>query len=95
MLDEPTNHLDISHQLGLLDLVRRQNLTVVAALHDLNHAAMFCDRIAVMSEGGLVTSGTPAEVLTVELLAHVFSVTASVERNDEGHLHIRYGRSVG
>ncbi|MDO1583586.1 ABC transporter ATP-binding protein [Rhizobium oryzicola] len=95
LLDEPTNHLDISHQLGLLDLVCRQNLTVVAALHDLNHAAMFCDRLAVLSQGRLVTVGAPEEVLTADLLSKVFSVTASVERNDEGKVHLRYERSRG
>lgn len=60
LLDEPINHLDISHQPALLHLVRRQaDLTVIAALHDLNHAARFADRLAVMQAGRLVTFGTP------------------------------------
>ncbi|KYB45476.1 histidinol phosphatase, partial [Brucella anthropi] len=71
LLDEPTNHLDIGHQIGLLDLVRRQELTVVAALHDLNHAAMFCDRIAVMNKGQIVALGTPREVLRAECIRSV------------------------
>ncbi len=73
LLDEPTNHLDIGHQIGLLDLVSRQKLTVVAALHDLNHAAMFCDRIVVMDKGNLVALGTPRDVLRAERIAEVLA----------------------
>ncbi|MBB4016208.1 iron complex transport system ATP-binding protein [Chelatococcus caeni] len=92
ILDEPTNHLDIEHQIGLLDLVRSQDLTVVAALHDLNHAAMFCDRIAVMQAGRLVALGTPADILTRRRLAEVFRVDASVEIDAAGACFIRYRR---
>ena len=90
ILDEPTNHLDIGHQIGLLDLVSRQNLTVVAALHDLNHAAMFCDRIAVMDKGSLVALGTPREVLRAERIAEVFGVEVDVEYQGINGCHIRY-----
>ncbi|MFB2551971.1 ABC transporter ATP-binding protein [Ensifer soli] len=90
LLDEPTNHLDIGHQIALLDLVRRQDLTVVAALHDLNHAAMFCDRIAVMQGGRLVTLGTPREVLTAERIADVFGVEADIAHEADGGCHIRF-----
>lgn len=84
ILDEPTNHLDIGHQIGLLDLVRRLDLTVVAALHDLNHAAMFCDRIAVMKSGCIVAVGRPETVLTEDLIRDVFNVQADVEQLAEG-----------
>ncbi|HEX8045232.1 ABC transporter ATP-binding protein [Rhizobium sp.] len=90
LLDEPTNHLDIGHQIGLLDLVRRQDLTVVAALHDLNHAAMFCDRLAVMNNGRLVALGTPGEVLTAECIRDVFGVDVEVEHDSDGSCLIRY-----
>lgn len=90
LLDEPTNHLDIGHQIGLLDLVRRQNLTVVAALHDLNHAAMFCDRIAVMNKGCLVALGTPRDVLRAECIRSVFGVEVDVEYHGVNGCHIRY-----
>lgn len=90
LLDEPTNHLDIGHQIGLLDLVRRQGLTVVAALHDLNHAAMFCDRIAVMTGGRLAALGTPREVLTVGRIRDVFGVEVEVEHGSDGDCFIRY-----
>lgn len=90
LLDEPTNHLDIGHQIGLLDLVSRLKLTVVAALHDLNHAAMFCDRIAVMDKGNLVALGSSREVLKPDLVRTVFGVGIDVEHHGVGGCHIRY-----
>ncbi|MER5325293.1 ABC transporter ATP-binding protein [Streptosporangium roseum] len=78
VLDEPTNHLDLRHQLDALRLVRRLGVTAVVALHDLNLAAAFCDRICVMAAGRLVVAGPPAEVLTASLLAEVYRVDAEV-----------------
>ncbi|WP_327121521.1 ABC transporter ATP-binding protein [Streptomyces sp. NBC_01341] len=78
LLDEPTNHLDIQHQLELLSLVAALPVTAVIALHDLNLAAMFCDRITVMKDGRVVAGGTPAEVITEELIADVYRVRAVV-----------------
>ncbi|MEV2275885.1 ABC transporter ATP-binding protein [Nocardiopsis sp. NPDC049922] len=78
VLDEPTNHLDVRHQIGLLSLVRSAGITVLLVLHDLNLAAAVCDRIGVLSEGRLVASGTPREVLVPELIERVFGVTATV-----------------
>ena len=48
ILDEPTNHLDIKYQLQLMDIVRSLRLTVVAAIHDLNIAAMYCNKLFVL-----------------------------------------------
>jgi len=90
LLDEPTNHLDIGHQLGLLQLVRQQKLTAVAALHDLNHAAMFCDRIALMSGGRIVALGRPSDVLSGERIAAVFGIDVDVVREGGGRCQIRY-----
>ncbi|GAB2664656.1 ABC transporter ATP-binding protein [Nocardia goodfellowii] len=78
LLDEPTNHLDIHHQLELLALVQRLPVTSVIALHDLNLAAMFCDKVIVLQEGRVVAGGQPAEVLTAELIARVYNVRAEV-----------------
>ncbi len=78
VLDEPTNHLDVRHQVELLSLLRGSGLTVLVVLHDLNLAAAACDRIGVLSEGRLVAAGPPQDVLTPELVAEVFGVTASV-----------------
>ena len=74
LLDEPTNHLDIHNQLDTLRFVRRLGITVVAALHDLNLAAMFCDRLCALSMGKVVAVGTPDEVLTEKFLAEVEGV---------------------
>ncbi|MFN7103796.1 MAG: hypothetical protein ACK4N1_14365, partial [Pseudorhizobium sp.] len=63
---------------------------VVAALHDLNHAAMFCDRIAVMQGGRLVALGRPQEVLTRARIHDVFGVDVRVDTDADGVCHIRF-----
>lgn len=93
ILDEPTNHLDIQHQISLMRLVSSLPVTSIIALHDLNHAAMFCDELIVMESGKIVASGTPAEVLTEEVLRDVFSVDARVEASPyHTRPHIHYLR---
>ena len=77
-LDEPTNHLDIQHQVSLMRLVAGLPITSIIALHDLNHAAMFCDALIVMQQGKIVAHGTPTDVLTEALLRDVFRVEARV-----------------
>lgn len=81
VLDEPTNHLDIHHQLQLLRFVQSLGITVIAALHDLNLAAMFCDRLCLLNHGQMEALGTPEEVLTTDNLARVFRVEATLTRN--------------
>ncbi|CUU54911.1 iron complex transport system ATP-binding protein [Parafrankia irregularis] len=76
VLDEPTNHLDIGARLDLLDLVRSLGITVLAALHDLDLAAAYCDIVHVLADGELLAAGPPADVLTPELLRQVFKVAA-------------------
>ncbi|WNO70910.1 ABC transporter ATP-binding protein [Streptomyces sp. AM8-1-1] len=78
VLDEPTNHLDVRHQVQLLSLLRGSGLTVLIVLHDLNLASAACDHIGVLSDGRLVTAGSPAHVLTPELVDEVFGVEADV-----------------
>ena len=90
ILDEPTNHLDITYQLELMDIVQGLGRTVVAAIHDLNIAAMYCTRLFVMEKGLLVASGTPEEVLTPELIRQVYGVKAKVFRDEAGILRIQY-----
>ncbi|QOV34533.1 ABC transporter ATP-binding protein [Streptomyces ferrugineus] len=91
LLDEPTNHLDIQHQLDLLDLVAALPVTTVIALHDLNLAAMYCDRLLVLRDGRAVAEGTPAEVLTPALIEQVYGVRAEVT-DEPGHPVIRFLR---
>ena len=90
ILDEPTNHLDITHQLRLLELVKGLNVTVLSAIHDLNLAAAFCDRIYVMQDGRIVSCGTPKEVLTPELIREIYQVDAEIVRDSKGNMHILY-----
>ncbi|ETX26897.1 ABC transporter ATP-binding protein [Roseivivax isoporae] len=90
-LDEPTNHLDIHHQIEILRMVRDLDLTSVVALHDLNLAAMFCDRIVVLRNGAVAASGTPEAVLTEALLRDIFRVEAEVGPSSRpGQPHIRF-----
>ncbi|NEW05919.1 heme ABC transporter ATP-binding protein [Paenibacillus sp. SYP-B3998] len=78
ILDEPTNHLDIRYQLQIMDLVKRLRITTLAALHDLNIASFYCDRIYVLKAGRVVASGSPELILIPELLQDVFGVTAEI-----------------
>ena len=82
LLDEHTTYLDLSHQIDVLELVGRlhaeRGRTVVVVLHDLNLAARYAERLVAMKDGELVASGTPAEVLTEQLLADVFDLEARI-----------------
>ncbi|MDF3288072.1 ABC transporter ATP-binding protein [Streptomyces silvisoli] len=89
VLDEPTNHLDLRHQLDALLLVRKLGVTAVIALHDLNLAAAFCDRVCVLRGGRLLAAGTPEAVLTPRLIADVYGVAAEATRHPRtGKLNI-------
>ncbi len=89
LLDEPTNHLDIRYQLEILKLIRNLDIAALAALHDLNLAALFCDRIYVLSEGRVVAAGIPAEVLDERLIREVYGVNTRICR-ENGLLNIVY-----
>ncbi|WP_413498328.1 ABC transporter ATP-binding protein [Buttiauxella gaviniae] len=91
LLDEPTNHLDIHHQIQLMKLVSELPVTSIVAIHDLNHASMFCDALIVMQEGQIVTAGSPHEILTESLLWDVFGVETKIEISPfHGKKHIHY-----
>lgn len=91
VLDEPTNHLDISYQLEIFDFIKRLDITVIAAIHDLNMAALYCDRIYVLKDGKITLSGTPEEVFTPENIFDIFGVYSFVAKNPEnGKLTISY-----
>lgn len=78
ILDEPTNHLDISYQMQIFDLIKSLEVTVLSAIHDLNMAALYCDRIYVMKDGKIVLSGTPEDVLTPKNIYDVYGVHSYV-----------------
>jgi len=84
ILDEPTNHLDIRHQLEILTLLRSLGLTIVTTLHDINLAADFATRIAIMQEGRMTCFGLPPEVLTSLAISEAFGVTATAHRKVDG-----------
>lgn len=74
-LDEPVSSLDIKHQLIIMDIARdfvRRGGGVVAILHDLNLTAMYADRVYVMHKGRLAAAGSPADVLSDDLMSRVF-----------------------
>ena len=81
LMDEPTANLDVLHQLKVLDLVRRlvdDGLTAIAAVHDLNMAARYCDKLVLLSGGRVLAEGTPSEVLTPDTIASAFGVKSAV-----------------
>ncbi len=90
ILDEPTNHLDIKYQLQLMDLVRGLDRTIIAAVHDLNIAAMYCDRLFAVKDGRIVGSGTPEELLTPDFIREVYEVDAELIRGSQGEFHILF-----
>ena len=90
ILDEPTNHLDITHQLQLLKIVKQLDVTVISAIHDLNIAAMFCDRLYVLKNGEIVAEGTPREVLTRKLIREIYEVESDIVEDSKGNMHILF-----
>ncbi len=86
LLDEATSNLDIFHTLSIIEAVRSRvrdkNLTVIAALHDLNQAAFFCDRLLFLKQGQLICHGLIDEVLRPDVINEVYGVPAQVVYND-------------
>jgi iron complex transport system ATP-binding protein len=82
LLDEPTVHLDIANQVEILELVKRLNrqrrLTVIAAIHDLNLAALYFDRLVLLKEGKVLANGAPSEVLTENNIREAFAAGVRV-----------------
>jgi iron complex transport system ATP-binding protein len=98
LLDEPTSSLDLQRQLELLQLVRslagERGMTVLIALHDLNLAARFVDRLVIMHQGKTFADGAPHEVLTESMLFDVYGIEARVERDMDGLPRVTPLRSV-
>ncbi|MTK06150.1 MAG: ABC transporter ATP-binding protein [Hungatella sp.] len=91
VMDEPTNHLDIKYQLQILSIVKRMNVGTLAALHDLELAAEYCDYLYVMKQGKVISHGTPMEVLTRQLIGEVYDVECEIYTNPiTGELSIAY-----
>jgi iron complex transport system ATP-binding protein len=91
ILDEPTNHLDIKHQLQIMGIVKKLDATVISAIHDLNIAALYCDKIYALKDGKVMAYGTPKEVLTEKVIGELFGVDCKiVENKDIDALNIVY-----
>ncbi|WP_432003823.1 ABC transporter ATP-binding protein [Streptomyces sioyaensis] len=87
LLDEPTTYLDIQHQIEVLDLCaelhEEQGRTLVAVLHDLNHAARYATHLIAMKEGAVVAEGAPGDIVTAELVERVFGLGCQIIEDPE------------
>lgn len=92
LLDEPTSNLDIKHQLEVVEIIREmvaeRGISAIMAVHDLNLASKYTDRIIMMKEGRIVDQGVPSEVLTQENIRSVYGVVAEVINNNGGSPHV-------
>ncbi len=78
ILDEPTNHLDIRYQLDILETVKALNIGILAALHNLEQAANYCDIIYALKDGQVIGCGTPETLLTESLIEEIYGVKCSI-----------------
>ncbi|MDN0094873.1 ABC transporter ATP-binding protein [Yersinia rohdei] len=88
LLDEPTTYLDIAHQIDLLELfseLNQQHHTLVAVLHDLNHACRYATHIIAMRDGQIVAQGNPREIITAALVEQVFGMPCLIIEDPVSH----------
>lgn len=92
LLDEPTSSLDVRHQLDVMRLLRNlvqcSNLSVLMTIHDLNLAAMFCERILILKGGRIWKNGTPQEVLTKENIREIYHVNVEIVKEENLYIHL-------
>ncbi len=90
LLDEPTANLDISHQLDILDLITclcyEKTIAGLIAIHDLNIAAQYCNRIIMLKNGQIHAEGTPEQVVTAENVREVFGANSTIYHHPENNL---------
>jgi ABC-type cobalamin/Fe3+-siderophores transport system ATPase subunit len=89
LLDEPTTFLDIAHQIELMELFRELNLssgrTLVAVLHDLNHACRYASHMIAMGNGRIINTGNPREIVNQKLIADVFNLDCVIIDDPVSH----------
>jgi iron complex transport system ATP-binding protein len=81
LLDEPTTYLDAAHQIDVLDLLTdlgHRGTAVVVVMHELNLATRYADHLIAMKDGGVVAAGAPRDIVTRELVDHVFGLDAAI-----------------
>jgi len=92
LLDEPTSALDLHHQLAMLTLIKQlthsRKIITVAALHDVNLAAKFCDHLVLLNKGVIQAEGVPGDVLEMTLLGETYQVSTSLEYSNRGDLYV-------
>jgi iron complex transport system ATP-binding protein len=90
LLDEPTSALDLKYQVQILNILKRlneeKNITVIMAMHDLNLASRYCQRLILLQDGAIVQDGTPEEVLQKEIIENVYGVEVNLHTLDGGIL---------
>lgn len=92
LMDEPTANLDLCHQLEVLNLVKaltEEGQLAISAIHDLELASRFCDRLILIHEGKIAAQGSPSQVLTKENLYRFFAIEAEIEAYAHGENGIR------
>ncbi|MDO5844944.1 MAG: ABC transporter ATP-binding protein [Methanocorpusculum sp.] len=97
LFDEPTSSLDLKHQLETVstmrDIVRRDNSAMIIALHDLNLALRYTDKVLMLKDGSMCSYGTPNETLTVESIRDVYGVESEIVENKKGRFILSYAPS--
>jgi iron complex transport system ATP-binding protein len=95
ILDEPTNHLDVRYQIEVLELVAGLNVTVLAALHDLSLAALFCNTVYLLTDGRIIAGGPAGTVITAETVRHAYGADVLiVDHPETGTPHLIPRRST-
>ena len=86
LLDEPTSALDLKYQVQILNILKNlnahHNMTLVMAMHDLNLASRFCNRLLLLNEGKIVRDGTPEQVLEKDILEQVYGIDIDLSNRD-------------
>jgi len=90
ILDEPTNHLDPRYQLEIMNLIKSLNIPTIVAIHDLNLASMFCDRLILLKDGHIFTEGTPQKVLTKKNIKDVYDVDVEIQKTKNNRISVVY-----
>ena len=83
IMDEPTNHLDIKHQLNIINYIKNLKVTTIVALHDINIASTFCDRLIVLKNGEMMYSGKTENVITESMMKDIFDVDVQLIKNQK------------
>ncbi len=92
LMDEPTSALDLHRQVEVLDFMQRQarkrGMIVLIAIHDLNQALRFADKVLIIQNGRMRACGEPREVVTVDMLREVYKIHARIEKCSRDHDHV-------